>query len=131
MREHRFEEWTIQKALEAGKDHLESIRTAIREGVKILNGTDIPPGDEDEGVNITVKEMEHYVDAGLSPVEAIQTSSLNGAELMGIDNQIGAVEPGYQADLIATRENPLKDIRALREIFFVMQSGKVIRWDHP
>jgi imidazolonepropionase-like amidohydrolase len=130
MRVNRFEEWTIQKALEAGNDHLESIRTAIRESVKILNGTDIPPGDEDEGVNITVKEMEHYVDAGLSPLEAIQTSSLNGAELMGIGKQIGVVEPGYQADLIATPENPLKDIRALRGIFFVMQSGRVIRWDH-
>lgn len=130
MRENRFEEWTIQKALEAGNDHLESIRTAIREGVKILNGTDIPPGDEDEGVNVTVKEMEHYVDAGLSPLEAIQTSSLNGAELMGIGQQIGVVEPGTQADLIATRDNPLEDIRALRGIFFVMQSGSVIRWDH-
>jgi imidazolonepropionase-like amidohydrolase len=129
MRENRFEEWTIQKALEAGNDHLESIRTAIREGVKILNGTDIPPGDEDGGVNVTVKEMEHYVDAGLSPLEAIQTSSLNGAELMGIGQQIGVVEPGTQADLIATRDNPLEDIRALRGIFFVMQSGSVIRWD--
>jgi imidazolonepropionase-like amidohydrolase len=40
------------------------------------------------------------------------------------------VEPGTQADLIATRDNPLEDIRALRGIFFVMQSGSVIRWDH-
>jgi imidazolonepropionase-like amidohydrolase len=130
MKEHRFEEWTIQKALEAGNDHFESIRTAVREGVKILNGTDIPPGDQNGGVNITVQEMEHYVDAGLSPFEAIQTSSLNGGELMGIGRKIGVVEPGYQADLIATRDNPLEDIRALRGIFFVMQAGSVIRWDH-
>jgi imidazolonepropionase-like amidohydrolase len=49
---------------------------------------------------------------------------------MKLDKQIGKVEPGYQADLVATQENPLKDIQALRGIFFVMQSGKVIRQDH-
>jgi imidazolonepropionase-like amidohydrolase len=130
MKEHRFEEWTIQKALEAGNDHLESARTAIREGVKILNGTDIPPGEMDEGVNIVVKEMESLVEAGLSPLGSIQTCTFHPAELMKIDKQIGKVEPGTQADLVATRDNPLKDIRALRGIFFVMQSGRVIRRDH-
>ncbi len=130
MKEHRFEEWTIQKALEAGNDHLESARTAIREGVKILNGTDIPPGEMDEGVNIVVREMEYLVEAGLSPLGSIQTCTLHPAELMKIDQQIGKVELGTQADLVATRDNPLKDIRALRGIFFVMQSGRVIRRDH-
>ena len=130
MKEHRFEPWTIEKALDAAPDHLESARTAIREGVKILNGTDIPPGEKDEGVNIVVRECEYLVEAGLSPLGSIQTCTTNPAELMKLDKQIGKVEPGYQADLVATRENPLKDIHALRGIFFVMQSGKVIRQDH-
>ncbi len=71
--------------------------------------------------------MEYLVSAGLSPFRAIQASTLNAAEMMGIAQQVGAVEPGFQADLIAVRENPIKDIRALREIFFVMSSGRVIR----
>jgi len=131
MKRNRFEPWAIEKATRAASDHSESVRLAIHEGVKIVAGTDLPPGDTDEGINVTARELELLVNAGLSPLESIQASLLNGATLMGIERQIGAVEPGYQADLIATRENPLKDIRALREIFFVMQSGKVIRWDRP
>jgi imidazolonepropionase-like amidohydrolase len=127
----KFEPWALEKATRAASNHKESVRTAIQEGVKIVAGTDLPPGDADEGINVTVRELEFLVDAGLSPLESIQASLLNGARVMGIERQVGRVEPGYQADLIATRENPLKDIRALREIFFVMQSGRVIRWDRP
>ena len=129
MEAHGFEQWTIEKAIMAGGDHLESIRIAIQEGVQIINGTDAPPGDSDRGVNLTVKEIEHYVDAGLSNLAAIQASTLNCAELMGLAEEIGIVEPGYYADLIAVRENPLEDIQALRGIFFVMQAGRVIRRD--
>jgi imidazolonepropionase-like amidohydrolase len=87
MKEHRFEPWTIEKALDAAPDHLESARTAIREGVKILNGTDIPPGEKDEGVNIVVRECEHLVEAGLSPLGSMQTCTTNPAELMKLDKQ--------------------------------------------
>ncbi len=131
MKRNRFEPWALEKATRAASSHRESVRMAIHEGVKIVAGTDLPPGDADEEINVTVRELEFLVNAGLSPLESIQASLLNGATLMGIERQVGSVEPGYQADLIATRENPLKDIRALREIFFVMQSGKVIRWDRP
>jgi imidazolonepropionase-like amidohydrolase len=105
------------------------VHIAIEEGIKLLTGTDIPPAETEGGINITLKEMEYLVDVGLSPLESIQTATLNPAELMRIGNEIGAVEPGYDADLIAVRQNPLKDIRAIRDTFFVMQSGKAIRWD--
>lgn len=127
MQEHRFEPWTIEKALAAGPDHLESIRIAVAEGVKIVNGTDVPPGDTSDGVSVAVREMEYMADAGLSPLESVRATTLRAAELLGLASEIGAVEPGYQADLIAVRENPLEDIRALRGIFFVMQAGRVIR----
>lgn len=127
MEAHGFEQWTIEKATKAGADHMESIRIAIQAGVKIVNGTDAPPGDTDKGINLTVKEMEHYVDAGLSNLAAIQASTQNCAEMMGIADEVGVVEPGYDADLIAVRENPLDDIKAFRGIFFVMQAGRVIR----
>jgi imidazolonepropionase-like amidohydrolase len=129
MNANRFEEWTIEKALAFGPDHLESIRTAVKEGVRLVNGTDMPPGDENKGTSAGVREMELMVEAGLSPLESIRASTLNAAELMGIANEVGVVEPGYHADLVAVRENPLEDIRSLEGIFFVMQSGQVIRQD--
>ena len=129
MRDHRFEEWTIEKAVGAGAEHMESVRNAIREGVTIVNGTDAPPGDHDRGVNLTVREAEHYVEAGLSPLGAIQSCSVNPARMMGVTGWLGQVSPGYGADLVAMRGNPLKDIRAMRKIFFVMKAGKVVRHD--
>jgi imidazolonepropionase-like amidohydrolase len=127
MKANRFEQWTIDKALAAGTDHLDSIRFAIAAGVKLVNGTDIPPGDTDGGVTVAVREMEHMVAAGLSPLEALRATTLRAAELLRLDREIGAVEPGYAADLVAVRSNPLDDVAAMRAIHFVMQDGRVIR----
>lgn len=129
MKANRFEPWTIEKALAAGSDHLESIRIAVREGVKIVNGTDIPPCDTNDGVNVTAREVEHLVDAGLSPLDAIRATSIRAAELIGMASEIGAIEPGYAADFVAVRQNPLEDVTALRSIFFVMQGGRPVRRD--
>jgi len=130
MRANRFEEWTIEKALGAGGDHLDSIRYAVEAGVKIVNGTDIPPGDCDAGVTVAVREMEHMVAARLSPLEALRATTLRAAELLGLDSEIGAVEPGYAADLVAVRSNPLRDVTAMHDIHFVMQAGRVVRREH-
>ena len=127
MKASGFEDWTIEKATRAGALHLESIRNAVREGVQIINGTDLPPGDTNEGVNASVREMSFMVEAGLSPLEAIRASSVRPAELMGIDKEVGLIEPGYCADLIAVRQDPLKDICALEQIFFVMRAGRIVR----
>jgi imidazolonepropionase-like amidohydrolase len=129
MKANRFEDWTIEKALSAGADHLDSIRFAVEAGVKMVNGTDIPPGDISDGVNVAVREAEHMVTAGLSPLESLRATTLRAAELLGLASEIGVVEPGYAADLIAVRSNPLADVTALRGIHFVMQGGRVIRWD--
>jgi imidazolonepropionase-like amidohydrolase len=125
----RFEFPLIEKAMGAAGEHLTSVATAISEGVRIVNGTDAPPGDQDRGVNLTVREMEFYVELGLSPLGALQASTVNGAELMDIADRVGVLDPGYEADIIAVRENPLEDIRAMRDIFFVMKAGRIIRWD--
>ncbi len=129
MRENGFEGWTIDKATSAAADHLDSVRLAVREGVRILNGTDMPPGDRNEGVNATVREMEHLAEAGMSPLQVLQASTWVAAELMKLDREIGRVAPGLMADLIAVRDNPVKDVRALEDIYFVMQSGRVVRYD--
>ena len=128
MRRHGFEEWTICKAVSAAGDHLESIRTAIKAGVTLVNGTDIPPGDTDDGAPIVIREMEHCLEAGLSPLQVIQTATLNAAGLINCE-QLGVIKPGAKADFIASVGNPMEEISHLREIFFVMQGGTVIRDD--
>ena len=128
MRSHGFAEWTICKAMAAASDHLESIRTAVKAGVTLVNGTDIPPGDTDDGAPIAVREMEHCLEAGLSPLQVIQTSTINAAALINND-KLGVIKPGAKADFIATFGNPLEEISRLREIFFVMQGGRIIRDD--
>lgn len=128
MRQRGFEEWTICKAVSAASDHLESIKNAVKAGVTLVNGTDIPPGDTDDGAPIVVREMEHCLEAGLTPLQTIQTATLNAAKLIRND-KLGVIKPGAKADFIATRANPLENIRNLREIFFVMQGGTVVRDD--
>ena len=128
MSRHGFEDWTICKAVSAAPDHLDSIKTAIKAGVTLVNGTDIPPGDHDDGAPIVIREMEHCVEAGLNPLQAIQTATLNAAKLINVNN-LGVIKAGAKADFIATIANPVEDISNLRNIFFVMQGGIVVRDD--
>jgi imidazolonepropionase-like amidohydrolase len=128
MKRNGFEEWTICKAASAGGDHLESIRTAVRAGVTIVNGTDIPPGDIDDGAPIVVREIEHCAAAGLDPRQSLLTATVNAAELIG-SQDLGALRSGAVADLIAVPENPLEDLAPMRDIFFVMKGGAVVRDD--
>lgn len=127
MREHGFEQWTIEKAVSAGETHLQSIKNAISEGVKILNGTDMPAGDLNRGVNATVRELEFLVDSGLSAIGALRAATVNAAELCGVRDKLGQVKENYLADLIAVPSNPISDIKALEKIMFVMKGGEVIR----
>jgi imidazolonepropionase-like amidohydrolase len=127
MREHGFEEWTVQKAVAAGTTHLESIRTAIEEGVTIICGTDMPPGEMNGGVRTITREIEFLCEAGLSNLDAIRAATLHAAQLCGTSDKAGLVAPGYYADLIAVPTNPLKDIKSLREIKLVMKDGEIVR----
>jgi imidazolonepropionase-like amidohydrolase len=127
MRDHRYEEWTIKKALDIGEDHLESIRTAVRSGVNIAMGTDIPPGDENDGVNASVREIEFLTESGMSNLGALRAATINAAKLCITNRKIGAIKEGYLADLISVPTNPLEDLHALRHILLVMKDGQIIR----
>ena len=127
MRANGFAEHTIANAASAADEHLASIQRAIRAGVTLLNGTDYPPGDLVDGVPVAVHELLLMAGAGLSPPQALQSVSVNGAALLGIGAHVGQVRPGYAADLIAVGANPLADITALRDISLVVQAGRVIR----
>jgi imidazolonepropionase-like amidohydrolase len=129
MRANGFAEHTIANAASAADEHLASIRRAVRAGITLLNGTDYPPGDLVDGVPVAVYELLLMAEAGLSPLQALQSVSVNAARLLGISGHVGQVRPGYAADLIAVGANPLADLTALRDITLVVQAGRVIR-DH-
>jgi len=94
-------------------------------GIKIALGTDTQIDPE---MGTSAHEMEIYVDYGMTPMEAIQTATLNAAEAIGLDREIGTLEPGKLADIIAVQGNPLRDIRILQDkkkIQMVMKEGEV------
>jgi len=97
---------------------------AIRAGVKIALGTDAavyPHG-------LNAHELDVYVNQfGMSPLAAIQTGTINAADLMGWTDRVGAIEPGRYADIIAIEADPLKDVRILQHVNFVMKSGVVYK----
>jgi len=126
MRQNQFEEWWIQKSLESASDHMTSIRTAIKAGVTLLVGTDVPPGDSVDGnVNVTVREIENLAEAGLSNLEALQAATIHPAKLMKA--KIGVIKEGKFADLIAVPSNPVKDVCALRDIVLVIKGGGIVK----
>jgi imidazolonepropionase-like amidohydrolase len=94
-------------------------------GIKIALGTDTQIDPE---MGTSAHEMEIYVDYGMTPMEAIQTATLNAAEAIGLDREIGTLEPGKLADIIAVQGNPLRDIRILQDkkrIQMVIKEGEV------
>ncbi len=94
-------------------------------GVKIAFGTDA--GVSKHGRN--ADEFELMVRFGMTPMEAIVAATVNAADLLGLSSEIGTLEPGKSADLVAVRGDPLKDIKVLKGVDFVMVRGEVIRDD--
>jgi imidazolonepropionase-like amidohydrolase len=131
MRARGFEEHSISNARAAADDHLASIQRAIRAGVTLVNGTDYPPGDLVDGTPVAVHELLLMAAAGLAPLLSLQSVSVNAARLLGIDDHVGQVRPGYAADFVAVAADPLDDLEALRTISLVVQGGRVVRDGAP
>jgi imidazolonepropionase-like amidohydrolase len=131
MRARGFEEYSVQNALNAADDHLASIRHAIRAGVTLVNGTDYPPADLVDGTPAAVHEVLLMAEAGLSPLLSLQSVSVSAARLLGIDDHVGQIRPGYAADFVAVAADPLADVAALRTISLVVQGGRVVRETAP
>ncbi len=127
MRARGFGEHTIKNALNAAEDHRASVRRAIRAGVTLVNGTDYPPGDLVDGTPAAVHELLLMAAAGLSPLLSLQSVSVNAARLLGIDDHVGQIRPGYAADFVGLAADPLDDLAALRTISLVVQGGHVVR----
>jgi imidazolonepropionase-like amidohydrolase len=92
-------------------------------GVTILSGTDIPNFDLVPGSSLH-HELEILVEAGISPLEVIKIATRNGAQALGIENDVGTIEPGKQADMIILSDNPVDEISNTKKIEAVINNGQ-------
>ncbi|WP_248958659.1 amidohydrolase family protein [Sphaerisporangium perillae] len=122
-------EWMQCRSLGAGPRHLESYAMALAAGVTVLLGSDMPPFWPFEGTNATVRELEHMSEAGLGPAGALRAGTLGPARWLGADADLGTVEAGRYADLVAMDDDPLATTSAFRGIRWVMKGGEVVRDD--
>ena len=105
--------------------HHDSFQRALRKGVKIAFGTDAG-GFPWDAVN-EAKEFEYETQYGMTPMQAIQTATRNAADLLGMSDQIGTLEAGKFADIVAVPGNPLNDITAMQRVGFVMKDGAIYK----
>lgn len=111
------------KALAVGGVMSHNAGAAFKAGVKIAFGTDA--GVFPHGEN--AREFRLMVDAGIPAMDAIVAATAGAADLIGAADDIGSIQPGRYADIIATRDDPLANIDALQHIGFVMQGGQVVK----
>jgi imidazolonepropionase-like amidohydrolase len=117
----------LDKAKSLTKRHRVSFKNALRGGLQIAMGTDAGTPFNFHGEN--AQELERMVALGMSPMQAILSSTSDAARLIGIQDQVGTVEKGKLADLLLFKGNPLRHIDLLRDrsrIIGVMQAGKFV-----
>jgi imidazolonepropionase-like amidohydrolase len=110
-----------EKAIKVGGDMQGNLAKAYKAGVKIAFGTD--SGVSQHGTN--AMEAVLMSEAGMSNMDVLKSATVNAADLLGMSAQIGSLEVGKQADLIATDGSPLDDMKQLLDVDFVMKGGKV------
>ena len=93
---------------------------ALKHSVRIAFGVDDDPDYLD-------REFEAMVAWGMKPADALQAATVNAAELLGLSDQVGSLEPGKFADITAVTGDPTADIRAMNNVVFVMKGGEVVR----
>jgi imidazolonepropionase-like amidohydrolase len=118
-----FPEKIINKERMIGNLQRENFQKAAKAGVKIAYGTDA--GVYPHGWN--GKQLYCIVKYGLTPIQAIQSATINAADLLDWKDKAGSISIGKLADIIATEGNPLDDITILEHVKFVMKDGKVYK----
>ncbi|HWO89261.1 MAG TPA: amidohydrolase family protein [Gemmatimonadales bacterium] len=118
----RLPDWAAAKGRAAWAAMQRGIRIATAAGVRIALGTDA--GVFPHGQN--AREFELLVRyGGLTPMQAIQAGTIHAATLLGMERDVGTIEPGRYADIVAVRGDPLQDIAVLQSVAFVMKGGQV------
>lgn len=114
---------SIEKERKIGKLQRENFERAVKGGDRIAFGTDAgvyPHGDN-------AKQFFYMVKYGMTPMQAIEAATVNAAQLLGLQEQVGAIAPGRYADIVAVDGDPLQDITALTKVRFVMKGGQVYK----
>ena len=132
----RSEEYQNNLAADPGRERargfyenaLKNAAAVAAAGIPIAVGTDSSGASRIQGL-WEHREMEHLVRAGLTPMQAIQAATVNGAKLLGVEDRYGSLEPGKVADLIVLDANPLSDITNSRKIDAVWMDGKPVDRD--
>ena len=113
----------VEKEKMVGELQRENFAKAVKAGVKMAFGTDAgvyPHGDN-------AKQFYYMVKYGMTPAQAIRAATSSAADLIGRAKDVGTIEPGKYADLIAVTADPLADVRALENVGFVMKGGVVYK----
>jgi imidazolonepropionase-like amidohydrolase len=114
---------SLDKERSVGTLQRQNFTKAVNSGVKMMFGTDAdvyPHGDN-------LKQLSRMVKFGMPPMQALQAASTNGAKLLKKDADIGSLQVGRYADIIAVKGNPLNDISILESVDFVMKGGEVVK----
>jgi imidazolonepropionase-like amidohydrolase len=113
----------IEKEKKVGRLQRENFKRAIAAGVKVAYGTDA--GVYPHGGN--GKQFRYMVEWGMTPMQALQTATVNAADLLGWQDRVGTIAPGKLADIVGVAADPLKDAAALEKVAFVMKGGVVVK----
>ena len=127
FQEKLFDSKALVKAIDLAKTSREEVyknlRIAIKKGVKVGVGTDYIGWPAD----YSAREFAELVKLGMTPMQAIQAGTKVNAEMLHKENEIGTIEAGKLADIIAVKGDPLKDLSELQRVKFVMMAGKIIK----
>jgi imidazolonepropionase-like amidohydrolase len=113
---------SMAKGIAIVKEQGPAFQPALKYHVKIAYGVD--DDDVDQSVS---KEFGALVRGGMTPLQALQAATMNGAELLSLDHDLGTIEPGKFADLVAVPSNPLDDITVMEHVAWVMKSGVIVK----
>lgn len=113
----------LRKDREVAQIQRDNFQKAVKAGVKLTFGTDA--GVYRHGDNM--KQLAVMVKYGMTPMQAIQAATLGSAEALGLKGEVGAIAVGQAADIIAVKNDPVADVRALEAVHFVMKGGEVYK----
>ena len=122
-KEENWPEEFLRKNRETTEEQRSGFAKAHKAGVRIVYGTDAgvyPHGDN-------AKQFSYMVKNGMTPTESIQAATLHAADVMGWGDQVGQINSGFFADIVALRDNPIDDIKALEDIDVVIKGGELFK----
>ena len=111
------------KAKAAAAAHGDAFRRAIERGVKIAFGTDSAVSPHGRNA----EEFELMVQHGMTPAQALRAATASAADLLGLADEVGTLEAGKEADIVAVAGDPLRDVAAMKIVRLVMKGGTVVR----